>query len=45
MVSDESEEVLSLPCQELYAKGKKYIEVVGPLLEQEASEVHMNFWQ
>ena len=45
MISDKSEEVLSLPCRELYAKGKKQIEVIGPLLEQESLEVHENFWQ
>lgn len=45
MISDESEEILLLPCRELFAKGKKQIEVIGPLLEQEALEVHEDFWQ
>lgn len=44
MVDDESEEALFLPCRELYARSKKHIEVIGPLLEQEAREVHMDFW-
>lgn len=44
LTSNDSEDVLLLPCRELYAKGKKHIEVIGPLLEQEAIEVHRNFW-
>jgi tRNA(Arg) A34 adenosine deaminase TadA len=44
MINDESEEVLFLSCRELYAKGKKKIEVIGPLLEPEAHEVHLDFW-
>jgi tRNA(Arg) A34 adenosine deaminase TadA len=40
----DSEEELLLPCREVFAKGKKVIEVVGPLLEDEAREVHLGFW-
>jgi len=40
----ESEDVLYLPCREIFGRGKKPIEVIGPLLEEEASEVHMDFW-
>jgi tRNA(Arg) A34 adenosine deaminase TadA len=44
MTGKESEEVLHLPCRELFARGKKQIEVIGPLLEDEAREVHLDFW-
>ena len=40
----DSEEELLLPCREVFAKGKKVIEVIGPLLEDEAREVHLGFW-
>lgn len=39
-----SAEVLSLPCKALFAHGLKAIEVVGPLLEDEARAVHAGFW-
>lgn len=35
---------LSLPCRELFARGQRRIEVVGPLLEEEAAEAHAGFW-
>jgi tRNA(Arg) A34 adenosine deaminase TadA len=35
---------LSLPCREVFAKGQRTIEVIGPLLEDEAAEVHRGFW-
>ncbi|MGA2550657.1 MAG: nucleoside deaminase [Burkholderiaceae bacterium] len=35
---------LSLPCRELFARGQRSIEVVGPLLEDEAAAVHAQFW-
>ena len=41
----DSEEVLRLPCRELFAKGRKQIEVLGPVLEEEARKVHTGFWQ
>lgn len=40
-----SDEVLYLPCREVFARGKKPIEVVGPLLEDEARQVHAGFWE
>jgi len=45
IIGEDTEEVLYLPCQELFGKGKKSIEVIGPLLEGEAREVHLGFWQ
>ena len=34
----------SLPCREVFARGQRPIEVVGPLLEDEAAVVHRGFW-
>ena len=44
MIGEHAEEVLYLPCRELFARGQKPITVVGPILEQEAREVHAGFW-
>lgn len=44
-IGQDSEEVLRLPCRELYARGRKAMTVVGPILEDEAREVHTGFWQ
>ncbi len=35
---------LQLPCRELFARGQRKIEVIGPLLEDEAAAVHTGFW-
>ena len=34
----------SLPCREVFARGQRGIEVVGPLLEDEAATAHEGFW-
>jgi len=39
-----SEDELRLPCREVLSMGNKPIEAVGPLLEEEAREVHVGFW-
>jgi tRNA(Arg) A34 adenosine deaminase TadA len=44
MVGEDAEEVLYLPCRELFGKGRKPIEVIGPVLEEEARKVHEGFW-
>ena len=44
LVDEASEDVLRLPCRELFAKGHKQIEVIGPVLEEEALSVHQDFW-
>ncbi len=36
---------LDLPCRTVFAAGQKAIEVVGPLLEDEAAALHENFWK
>lgn len=45
LVADSSQDVLLLPASEVFAHGKKPIEVVGPVLEEEAAEVHQGFWK
>jgi len=35
---------LALPCRELFARGSRRIEVVGPYLEEEAALPHRGFW-
>src|SRR5262245_11607074 len=35
---------LALPCREVFARGQRAIEVVGPLIEDEAAAVHAGFW-
>lgn len=44
LVGEETQEVLDLPSRELLAKGRKRIEVVGPVLEEEGRRVHEGFW-
>jgi tRNA(Arg) A34 adenosine deaminase TadA len=38
------EDVLYLPCREVFERGHIPIEVVGPVLEDEARRVHVGFW-
>jgi tRNA(Arg) A34 adenosine deaminase TadA len=44
IIGSDSSEVLSISCREIYATGRKQIVVVGPLLEDEARQVHIGFW-
>lgn len=36
---------LALPCREVFARGTHPVEVTGPLLEEEARQVHLGFWE
>jgi hypothetical protein len=38
---------LDLPCREVFARGQKVVEVVGPVPQAEAeiAEVHRAFWK
>ncbi|MBT3337353.1 MAG: nucleoside deaminase [Anaerolineae bacterium] len=36
---------LALPCREVFARGTHPVEVIGPLLEDEARQVHLGFWK
>ena len=40
-----SGDFLDLPCREVFARGGRPVEVLGPLLEDEARQVHLGFWQ
>jgi tRNA(Arg) A34 adenosine deaminase TadA len=42
--SHEENPTLDLPCREVFARGQKPIIVIGPLLEDEAGQVHEGFW-
>ncbi|MBN2392325.1 MAG: nucleoside deaminase [Anaerolineae bacterium] len=44
MTGEDTGEVLDVPCRELLGKGKKPVEVIGPVLEEEARTVHEGFW-
>jgi tRNA(Arg) A34 adenosine deaminase TadA len=35
---------LDLPCRVVFAAGQREVEVVGPLLEEEAAALHSGFW-
>jgi len=35
---------LRLPCQEVFARGQRSIEVIGPILETQAAQLHKAFW-
>jgi tRNA(Arg) A34 adenosine deaminase TadA len=37
-------ETMTLPCREVFARCVRPVEVVGPLLEDEARTVHEGFW-
>jgi tRNA(Arg) A34 adenosine deaminase TadA len=36
---------LQLPCREVFARGQRTIEVIGPFLEDEAAAAHAGFWR
>ena len=44
--SDEQNPTFDLPCREVFARGQKAIEVIGPIpaVEEEAAEVHQGYW-
>lgn len=35
----------SLPCREVFVRGQRQVEVVGPILEDEAARPHNGFWK
>ncbi|SDC08992.1 tRNA(Arg) A34 adenosine deaminase TadA [Massilia sp. PDC64] len=43
--SDPENPTLSLPCRDVFARGQRATEVIGPLREDEAKEAHAGFWQ
>lgn len=43
--SDPENPTLSLPCREVFARGQRAIEVLGPALEDAARVPHLGFWR
>ncbi|GAA1625236.1 solute carrier family 23 protein [Leucobacter chromiireducens] len=41
---DPENPTFDLPCREVIARGQRHIEVLGPLLEDEAAASHADFW-
>ncbi|MGA3138535.1 MAG: nucleoside deaminase [Xanthobacteraceae bacterium] len=41
----EENPTLDLPCRTVFAAGQRPVEVIGPLLEDEAATLHTDFWQ
>ena len=37
-------ETMSLPCREVFARCVRPVEVIGPMIEEEARRVHVGFW-
>ena len=44
-MTGDSPESLKLSCREVFARAGRAVEVVGPLLEDEAIKVHEGFWK
>lgn len=43
-LTNPANETLRLPCREVFARSDRPIEIIGPLLEDEARLVHEGFW-
>lgn len=39
------DDIVGITCGEILARGKRDIELIGPILEDEAIEVHKGFWK
>jgi len=45
MTGDHAENpTLDLPCRVVFAAGQRQVEVIGPLLEEEAAALHAGVW-
>jgi tRNA(Arg) A34 adenosine deaminase TadA len=44
-LTNDSPESLKLPCREVFARGGRHVEVLGPFMEEEAAVVHQGFWE
>ena len=44
--SNEQNPTFDLPCREVFARGQRHIEVIGPIpeVEEEAAAVHAGYW-
>ena len=43
--SDPENPTLSLPCREVFARGQRDVDVIGPVMEDEARLPHHGFWK
>lgn len=41
---NDGEATLGMPCRDVFARGGRAVEVAGPMLEDQAREVHLDFW-
>lgn len=44
IIQENTEEAIILPCRDLFDKGRKAIQVDGPILEEKALKVHEDYW-
>ncbi len=44
MLAEDASDVLALSCREVFSRGRRSVEVLGPLLEDEARLPHLGFW-
>ncbi len=44
IVGDDSQDVMYMPSREVLSRGRKAIEVLGPILEDEGRKLHEGFW-
>ncbi len=44
-MTGDSPDKLVLACRDIFARGGRPIEVLGPLLQEEARQVHIGFWE
>jgi tRNA(Arg) A34 adenosine deaminase TadA len=44
IIGPKIEEVLDLPAREVFSRGRKAVWLEGPILEDEAEQVHAGFW-
>ena len=44
-ITGETPYKLALSCREVFAQGTHPVEVIGPLLEEEARLAHVGFWR
>ncbi len=42
--SDPENPTLSVPCREVFARGQRNVDAVGPVTEDEATVPHLGFW-
>ena len=43
--SDPENPTLSLPCRDVFARGQRDVDVIGPVMEDEARVPHHGFWK